>query len=57
VVREKFLTAMLLAFFLLIPFVTFSLVEIKVFSVNALAAVLILIVGFDTFAFWGTISE
>jgi hypothetical protein len=48
---------MLLAFFLLIRFVTFSLVEIKVFSVNALAAVLILIVGFDTFAFWGTISE
>jgi hypothetical protein len=36
----------------LLQFVTFGLVGIDVFSVNVFAAVLILIVGLDTLAFW-----
>jgi hypothetical protein len=37
---------------LLLQFVTFSVVGIDIFSVDVLAAVLILIVGLDAFAFW-----
>ncbi|HXM25557.1 MAG TPA: hypothetical protein VN957_06015 [Chthoniobacterales bacterium] len=43
---------MLLDFSFYFVFVTFSLVGIDVFSVDVLAAVLILIAWLDTFSFW-----
>ena len=43
---------MLLDFSFYFVFVIFSLVRIDVFSVDVLAAVLILIAWLDTFSFW-----